>query len=340
MSRSTVQAGVVGASGYTGSELVRLLDKHPHFQCSYATSRTHQGKPLSALYPRLTSQVDIQLENPNINTIKELDLVFLAVPHGTSMEMIPELDNGKLQIIDLAGDYRISDRSVFEQAYQYEHTDAGRLSDFVYGLAEYNSEEISGSRLVSNPGCYVTSVLMALLPLSEQGWLSDAYTIFVDSKSGVSGAGRKPSESKLYMNVNNDVRPYNIGKHRHQYEMIHHLPDAPPLRFAPHVVAAERGIESAIYLQPISDCSIDDIRELFQQLSNNHPLLRYRPEPVGMKSVAETPFCDLTVAGDESGYVIISTIDNLLKGAASQAVQNANLINGFPSHTGLIPDDV
>ena len=329
-----MKAGVIGASGYTGSELVRLLSKHPSFNCIQATSRRAAGESLASLYPRRTDELQITLEEPDLERLRRCDLIFLAVPHGTSMDWVPRLDDGQRTIVDLAGDYRISDVDQFETAYQIDHTDRDRLNEFVYGIPELYEEEIRSARFIANPGCYVTSVLLPMIPLVKQDWIEGP--VFVDSKSGISGAGRDPSSTTTFMNVNNEIRPYKIGNHRHQTEMTHHLGRSLDLRFVPHIISAERGLESAIYAKLKGEITLKQVRNWVEDWADPQPLLRYRREPVGIKAVARTPFCDLSLTGDDDALIIISTLDNLLKGAASQALQNANLAFDLPMETGLV----
>lgn len=331
-----MKTGVVGASGYTGSELVKLLDEHPTFECSLVTSRQHQGETLADLYPQLTDSVDLTFQSPDINELNQCDLLFLAVPHGTSMDIVPEIDRESTKIVDLAGDYRVNDAALFEQAYETKHTDLDNLSEAVYGLVEHNADQIKSASLVANPGCYVTSFLLPMIPLVDEGLVDPP--LFVDSKSGISGAGRSPSETTTFMNVNNEVKPYNIGTHRHQTEMSFHLPGDTSLTFVPHVVSAERGIESAIYTQLSPEGRLSQARELIRGVCEDHEGLRYRETPVGMKAVAGTSYCDLSVLGDENRLVVISCLDNLRKGAASQAIQNANLMFDQSVNQGIFKE--
>jgi N-acetyl-gamma-glutamyl-phosphate reductase len=331
---SSVKTGVVGATGYTGSELVACLHDHPNFECTLATSRQHAGKSLSELYPRFEGTIDLTFEDPDPDHLNECDLLFLAVPHGTSMEWVPEIDRADTKVVDLAGDYRVPDPDRFQAAYGIEHTDPQGLSEAVYGLAEHNEGSIRGADFVANPGCYVTSVLLPLIPLVEKELVDPP--VFVDSKSGISGAGRSPSETTMFMNVNDEVKPYSIGTHRHQTEMEAHLPRECPMTFVPHVVSADRGIESAIYTQPASDSAVREARDVIRGFCDEHEALRYREEPVGMKAVTGQSYCDMTVKGSEDGLVVVSCLDNLRKGAASQAIQNANLMFERPTNEGLL----
>lgn len=329
-----MKTGVVGATGYTGSELVSLLNDHPSFDLELVTSRQHAGQPFASVYPRFQDVIDLTCREPDLDRIGECDLVFLAVPHGTSMELVPEIDRSTTKVVDLAGDYRLSDQDLFEETYGTDHADPENLSNAVYGLSEYNQDTIRGADLVANPGCYVTGFLLPMGPVLEEGLLESP--LFVDAKSGISGAGRSPSDANTFMNVNDEVKPYKVGNHRHQAEMIFHVSGDPSVKFVPHVVSAERGIEVAIYGTPSSDGSASAVEDCLREVCKDHGMLRYRQDPVGIKAVANTPYCDISVKGDDEGVIIFSCLDNLLKGAASQAVQNANLMLDRPMNEGIV----
>jgi len=260
----------------------------------------------------------------------------LAVPHTVSMNIVPQLDLDSTQVVDLAADYRFPSVSDFNDTYEIKHADPDNNEQAVYGLTEHNREQIAGAALVANPGCYATAALLPLVTLLKDNLVTGPF--FIDAKSGISGAGRKPSATTTFVARNEDILPYKVGVHRHQAEIAAHLPatDVEPL-FVPHVIPVDRGIEAALYCSPRSSVDFAQIETSLKDFCERHRLLRYRSEPAGIKAVANTPYCDITaIKGGEGRLVVFSCLDNLLKGAASQALQNANLVFGFESSTGLL----
>ncbi len=334
MSTRPVSTGVVGATGYTGVELVEWLADHPTFDLQYLGSRTYAGESLSSVYPRMGGRYDYTCEEIQPDRWADLELLFTAVPHGQSMQWIGSIDRDHTRVVDLAADYRfVGDPRRFERVYDRSHEDPEGLNQAVYGLTEFNRSALSSATLVANPGCYATAVLLALTPLLERELLE--FPVFVDAKSGISGACRSPSPANTYVNVSQEVKPYKVSGHRHQPEMLHHLPGDPVLRFVPHVVAADRGIEAALYAPLKSESTAERVEETLRSVCEQHEMLRLREQPAGIKAVARTPFCDITVAARPESVVVFSCLDNLLKGAATQAIQNANLMFGRPINEGL-----
>ncbi len=336
MTSSSPQAGVVGATGYTGAELVGILHDHPDLELSYLASQSHAGSSFSSVHPRFKSVVDKQCEPLDIQRISRLDIVFLAVPHTVSMGIVSRLDLAEVKVVDLAADYRLPAADLYESTYGVQHIDPKNLQRSVYGLVEHNRTAISDADLVANPGCYATAVLLPLVQLSKAGLISGS--VFVDAKSGISGAGRKPSPASTFVSCNEDIRPYKIGVHRHQPEIAAHLPgEQPELLFVPHLIPVDRGIEAAIYFQLADAADFEAADRLFEQLDGASEFLRYRSQPAGLKSVVRTPYCDISLFRKGRNAVVFSLLDNLLKGAASQAVQNANLMLGLEESSGLLP---
>ncbi len=325
-------AGVVGATGYAGAEVVDILACHPRFKLNYLTSRSFAGERIDEVYPRFTGRVENKCEKLDLQRLAELDLVFLAVPHGTSMDIIPFLHDSNVRVVDLAADYRFNSAGTFEEVYSMEHRDANHVPDAAYGLAEYNRDRVAEAELVANPGCYATAVLMALVPLVEENLVDQP--VYIDAKSGITGAGRSPKAATTFVNCNENIKPYNVGNHRHQPEIVEHLPgEISSLKFVPHVIPVDRGIEAAIYFTSTGD---EAVEECLREVVRENELLRYRSQPAGIKPVAGTPFCDFAVQSDSAGTVVFSCLDNLQKGAAAQAVQNANLIFDLDINTGLV----
>jgi N-acetyl-gamma-glutamyl-phosphate reductase len=334
---------VVGASGYTGVELLRLLSRHPAVELACVTSRQSAGQTVSALFPSLQGSLDLVFEDIDPAALAErADLVFTAVPHQAAMGMIPELLDAGCRVVDLSADFRICDQSVYEAWYQ-EHTAPELLGEAVYGLPELFREQIPTARLIANPGCYPTSVALALAPVLEQG-LIDATTIIVDSKSGTSGAGRAAKVDTLYCEVNEGFKAYSLPRHRHTPEIEQTLGilagKEVTISFTPHLLPVNRGILSTCYATLTSAQSLDEVHAVYQQRYAEETFVRVLPKGQlpNISQVCGSNYCDVGLAVDErTGRLIaIAVIDNLVKGAAGQAVQNMNLMLGLPENTGLM----
>ncbi len=334
---SSVSVAVVGATGYGGAELVGLLSEHPTFSPDYLTSRTFAGDSFASVYPRFEGQVQSRCEELDSARLPEHDLVFFALPHATSMHYITELNLSDTRVVDLAADYRLSSPDHFEDVYGTEHSDPLGYNESVYGLSEYRSDEISESNLVACPGCYPTSCLVPLYPLAQEDLLPDHF--YVDAKSGVSGAGRSPSSSNTFVNCNDTIRPYNVAEHRHEHEIgevLEKTGHRPEFTFVPHINAMDHGIESALYLTADSEKSARKMEDCIREQAYRHEFFRFFEEPPGVKAVVKTPYCDLSVTCDGPRVIVFSTLDNLWKGASSQAIQNANLMFDRPLTEGLL----
>lgn len=339
-----LRVGIIGVSGYTGVELARILSRHPEINLTLATSRQFEGKPLGEVYPNLRDCVNITCTNPATEELPELaDFFFTAVPHKTAMAIVPALLATGKKVVDLSADYRIRDVSVYEQWYQ-KHTSSEFLKEAAYGLPELYREQITGARLVANPGCYPTSVILGLTPLLRKK-LIDTSTILIDSKSGASGAGRAAAITTLYCEVNDGFRAYKVGgAHRHIPEIeqeLSVLAEMPvTISFTPHLLPISRGILSTIYATLTRHISQEEIQALYAQTYKDEFFVRVCPQGTvpATQHVRGSNFCDLGTCIDErTGRIIImSAIDNIVKGAAGQAIQNMNLMNGFPEHTGLL----
>lgn len=334
---SSISVAVVGATGYGGAELVGLFSDHPVFSPDYLTSRSFAGEEFSSVYPRFAGSVDRVCEPLDLERLSEHDLAVFALPHGTSMTYVERLDLNETRVVDLAADYRLDEAADFESTYETEHVDEDGVDRAVYGLTEYFADEISGADLVACPGCYPTASLMPLYPLAEDDLLTDDF--FIDAKSGVSGAGRTPSSANTYVNCNETIRPYSVASHRHSPEIEEKLEGAGSsarFSFVPHINAMDHGIEAAVYLTTGSEEEARTVEDRIRALASNHELLRYFEDPPGVKPVVKTPYCDLSVRVDGPRVAVFSTLDNLWKGAASQAVQNANLMFDRPHTEGLL----
>jgi N-acetyl-gamma-glutamyl-phosphate reductase len=338
-----LRVGIVGVSGYTGVELARLLAGHPRVEIGVATSRQFEGRRLSEVFPSLKGRIDLVCEPPDLEAIADrADFFFTAVPHRTAMNIVPFLlDRGK-KVVDLSADYRLKDVSVYEQWYQ-DHTSSHLLAEAVYGIPELYRDAIRRSRLVANPGCYPTSVLLALAPLLRKGIIDPALLI-IDSKSGTSGAGRGASVGSLYCEVADGFRAYKVGGiHRHIPEMEQELAmlagGAVSVTFTPHLLPVSRGILSTMYTRLKPGTDEQSLAQHYRQAYADEFFVRLCEdgELPATQYVRGSNYCDIGFRFDtRSGrLIVLSAIDNIGKGAAGQAVQNMNLMNGFDETAGL-----
>ncbi len=334
------KTGIVGASGYTGSELTRILSQHPQVEISAITSESHSGKAFSELHPFFRGIVDQQLISADEILGMELDLVFLALPHGVSMDFVKKYKNQSFRIIDLSGDFRLNDPDTYEHWYGKKHCFTEAFEGAVYGLPELFADQIKNARLVANPGCYPTSAILPLAPLVSAG-LIDTKRIIIDSKSAVSGAGIKPKDANLFSNVNDNFKAYGLKKHRHTIEIKQMLDRFSEqditLQFTPHLLPVDRGILSTIYVQPTSNIALAPLKQLYLNFYDNKPFVRLCENPPAIKDVRASNYCDIYVDYDPltNNIILISVIDNLVKGAAGQSVQNMNIMFGFDEREGL-----
>ncbi len=333
---------VVGASGYTGVELLRLLSRHPEVQLVCVTSRQHAGQKVTDVFPSLQGSLELTFTDVDPAVLaQQADLVFTAVPHQTAMGMIPQLLDAGCRVVDLSADFRIKDVSVYEDWYQ-PHTAAELLAEAVYGLPELYRDQVPAARLVANPGCYPTSIALALAPLLEQE-LIDPTTIIVDSKSGTSGAGRAAKVDTLFCEVNEGFKAYGLPRHRHTPEIEQTLTAlakrAVTISFTPHLLPVNRGILSTCYASTKGAITLDAVHEVYAARYADEPFVRVLPKGAlpNVAQVNGSNFCDIgLVVDDRTGrVVVVSTIDNLVKGAAGQAVQNMNLMLGLKENAGL-----
>ena len=337
-----IRVAIAGASGYTGFELMRLLIHHPEVELRVITSRASAGEKLSSVFPALRGYLDLTFEDTQPNNLtKDTDLVFTALPHKASMDIVPELLKKGVRVIDLSADFRFRDATVYEQWYQ-PHKSPYLLKEAVYGLPELHREAISKARLVANPGCYPTSVILAVAPLIKAN-LIYTETIIADSKSGVTGAGRSVSLSTHYCEVNEGLRAYKVAQHRHTPEIEQELGilagKTVRITFTPHLVPMSRGIFTTVYASLKAGVSALDVRKAFEDFYDSAPFIRLcgESELPSTLHVRGTNFCDLGWRIDlRTGRVIaLSAIDNLARGASGQAVCNMNLMYQLPEQTGL-----
>jgi N-acetyl-gamma-glutamyl-phosphate reductase len=327
-----IAVGVIGGTGYTGLELLRILSRHPEVELSVVTSRRYKGKKISAVNPHLLPFVELDYEDIDVDEIADRsDIVFLAVPHGSAMEYVPELLANGTRVIDLSADYRLK-KDEYERIYMREHTDKEERGA-VYGLTELHPE-VAHAELVANPGCYPTGAILAVAPLVKEGLVNQ---IVFDSKSGISGAGEKPSETSHYPNLAENIIPYQITKHRHVAEIRMEL--GVKVSFTPHVIPSIRGILTTahVFLNPSERKTHDEIEEIYKRLYADKRFIRLLEGMPSLGAVRGTNFCDISFEIEEGSnrIVVISTIDNLVKGGSGQAIQNMNLMMGRAESEGL-----
>lgn len=338
-----MKVGIYGASGYTGQELLRLLLRHPDITVAAATSRRYRGKAISELYPVFTDLTDLKFMDATPEEFAELvDVVFLALPHGESMSVAPGFLKAGRKVIDLSADFRLREAKVYELWYA-RHSAVETLSAAVYGIPELYREAIRRTSLVANPGCYPTSIILGLAPLLKAGWLHTE-TIIADAKSGVSGAGREPLVTSLFCEVDEGFKAYKVGgQHRHTPEIEQELGvlagETITVSFTPHLLPVKRGILSTLYGKLNRNVATADVKALYDDFYESERFVRiYREGSFpNLAAVRGSNFCDIGVAVDDrtGRVIVVSVIDNLVKGAAGQAIQNMNLMCGFKEETGL-----
>lgn len=338
-----LKVAVIGATGYTGQELVRLLLGHPGVEITTLTSEKLAGKKFSEVFPAFQSKLDLSLEALDVGKIaSQAGFAFLCLPHQMAMETAQALRTQGLKVVDLSADFRLSAVEIYETWYG-EHRCHELLKEATYGLPEIHRESIKTSSLVANPGCYPTSCILGLAPLLKKGAV-DLKTIHCDSKSGVSGAGRTANEGILFCEVNEGLKAYNVGVHRHTPEIEQEVSRLAGqeviLSFTPHLIPMDRGILSTIYAQAKDKMDSGTLHKIYADFYLKEPFIRLRPLGTfpGTQEVHMTNFCDIGVHYDErtGRVVIVSAIDNLTKGASGQAVQNMNLMVDFPETQGLL----
>jgi len=329
-----IKAGIIGASGYTGGELLRLLVNHPDVSLELATSRSLAGKPVTSTHRYLEGFLDLKYENPDPEDLRErCDVVFVAVPHGTAMNYVPELLDGSTKVIDLSADYRL-DIPTFEQIYGMKHRDPRKA---VYGLVELHPEAAK-EEFVANPGCFPTGAILAAAPLAAAGLIDIA--VF-DSKTGVSGAGVSPTETSHYPNIAENIIAYKLTAHRHRAEIFQELTrldgKLKNINFTPHVIPSIRGIFTTAHLFTKEPLSTGDVQGIYEEFYRDKPFVRIPGGVPSLTAVRGSNFCDIGFEADKENnrVVVLSAIDNLVKGASGQAIQNMNLMFGLAETRGL-----
>ena len=339
MAGSNIKVGIVGGTGYTGVELLRLLAQHPQAELVAITSRKEAGMPVAELFPSLRGKLDLAFSDPSQAGLGQCQVVFFATPNAVAMEQAASLLDQGVKVIDLSADFRIKDVPDWERWYNAKHAAPGLVAEAVYGLPELQREAIRGARLIANPGCYPTAVQLGFMPLLEAG-VVDTQSLIADAKSGVSGAGRKAEVNILFAEAGDNFHAYGIPGHRHLPEIRQGLAGmaghAVGLTFVPHLTPMIRGIHATLYARITKEA---DFQALFEQRYANEPFVDVLPpgSHPETRSVRAANVCRIAVHRPQGGstLVICSVIDNLVKGAAGQAIQNMNLMFGLPEQSGL-----
>lgn len=338
-----MKVAIIGATGYGGIELIRLLEQHPYFSIASLHSFSQVGECITNVYPHFQNVLVHTLQEIDVEEIgKEAEIVFLATPAGVSAELTPKLLAAGLKVIDLSGDFRMKDPFIYEQWYKRAAAKEGVLREAVYGLSEWKRSEIQKANLIANPGCFATAALLAVLPLVRSGIIEED-SIIIDAKSGVSGAGKTPTTMTHFPELYDNLRIYKVNEHQHIPEIEQMLTEwnreTKPITFSTHLIPISRGIMVTLYAKVKREMEIEQLQKLYKEAYEQSAFVRIRmqgefPSP---KEVRGSNYCDMGIAYDErTGRVtVVSVIDNMMKGAAGQAIQNANIVAGLEETTGL-----
>jgi len=336
-----IKAGIIGATGYTGEELLRILTGHPSVEVTAVTSRAAAGKKVSDVHENLKGFYDLTFENLNTDEVKKrCDVVFLAVPHGAAMDVVPELlTGGACKVIDLSADYRLP-VSVFEQVYGTTHKAPAEAAEAVYAIPELHPEITKDykGRLIANPGCFPTGAALAAAPLAAAGLLK---SVIFDSKTGITGAGNTPTETSHYPNLAENIIPYKLTAHRHLAEMIQEISRLQPgfenISFTPHVIPVSRGIMTTAHIETKEKLTTADVKKIYEDYYEKKPFIQFAQTVPSLANVRGSNYCHIGMEADarNNRVVVLSAIDNMVKGAAGQAIQNMNIICGLEETEGL-----
>ncbi|MBL9080698.1 MAG: N-acetyl-gamma-glutamyl-phosphate reductase [Planctomycetales bacterium] len=334
------RVAVQGATGYSALELLKILLRHPHVEITAVTSRQEGSPPIASVHPSLGGRLSLRLEDLGPAAVGgRAECVFSCLPHGVTAHQVPEMLAAGARVVDFSADYRLKDPTVYEKWYGEKHADPARLPEAVYGLPELFRDQIPPARLIANPGCYPTSAALPLAPLLKMGVIEPT-GIIIDSKSGVSGAGRTPKLPYHYPECNESFSAYGVGKHRHTPEIEQTLTtfsgQETSIIFTPHLVPMDRGILSTIYSVPTSKVTDQEVLDVLREFYRDEPFVRVVDHFPTTKDTAHSNFCDITARVVRDRIITISTEDNLIKGAAGQAVQNFNLMFGYPETMGIL----
>ncbi|MCB0663713.1 MAG: N-acetyl-gamma-glutamyl-phosphate reductase [Saprospiraceae bacterium] len=335
-----IKSAIVGATGYTGSELVSILLRHPEVEISLITSNSRAGEKFSDIHPQFLGFCDLELQKADVIDDYDIDVCILALPHRVSMDFVKKWKDKPFKIIDLSGDFRLSNAKTYEAWYNKEHVIPEMVPTVPYGLPEINRENIKGAKVVANPGCYPTTSILGLAPLFQAGKV-EKDSIVIDAKSGTTGAGVKASATTHFSNVNDNFKAYGLKTHRHTVEIEENLGSLNGgevmVQFTPHLLPVDRGILATSYARPTGKMTNKELMDLYKNYYKDEPYVRVRESAPELKFVRGTNMCDIYPTYDErtNRIIVLSVIDNLIKGAAGQAVQNMNIMLGLKETLGL-----
>jgi N-acetyl-gamma-glutamyl-phosphate reductase len=339
-----INVGIIGATGYAGEELIDILLGHPKVAITALSAIIDKPREIADIFPKFKNRINLICKHPDLAELSaKCDLVFLALPHTVSMEMVPKLLKNNKKVIDLSADYRLQNTKVYEEFYKTSHKDKPNMAVAVYGLPELYRQKIKGADLIANPGCYPTAAILGLAPVVALESV-DLNSLIIDAKSGASGAGRKLDQELTFSQVHDDFKAYKVNCHQHAPEIDQELSklsgEKVKVVFVPHLLPLKRGILETIYLKKDAKKSMDTEKliNLYKKFYKNEPFVRVKEAGVfpGLKDVVNTNFCDIGIKVSQDNIIIVAAIDNLLKGAAGQAVQNLNIIYNFQETTALL----
>lgn len=335
-----IRVGIVGGTGYTALELIKILLRHPDVCITKLTSRDESCPPLSEVHPQIREQLELNFSIFEIESFAEqVDFAFCCLPHAASAKIVKQLLERGIKVVDFSADYRLNDTATFEKWYEVEHPDANRVGSVPYGIPELFRSDIQNAELVANPGCFPSSALLPLVPLLSQS-LIESTPVIIDSKTGVSGAGRKPNLKFHYPECNESVAAYGVGKHRHMPEINQIIArvcnQEISATFTPHLIPMDRGILSTIYVTPKQGVNASALQDQLNDFYRDETFVRISDTLPKTKDVTHTNYCDISISQCGEFAVIVSVLDNLIKGASGAAVQNFNIMLGLPETTGLI----
>ncbi len=335
-----IKVAIIGASGYTGAESIDIILRHNQAKLVYLSALPEECGAVEEVFPRFKGRCNLQIEPLDINKLSgQADVALCCLPHKVSMGFVPKLLETGLKVVDFSADYRIKNTEVYEKFYQVKHTDTTNLERAVYGLPELFRNDIKGKDLIANPGCYPTGALLAVAPLLKEG-LIETNSIIVNAVTGITGAGKNPSSKFHFPNMNENFFAYSIGTHRHMPEMEQTASEIAgcnvQILFQPHAGPFDRGILSTVYCQPKGKTNSEQLAKLYKDFYADEPFVQMRNDAPGVKEVAGTNYCHIFVSCAKGKIVVFSAIDNLVKGASGQAIQNMNIIFGFDETGGLL----
>lgn len=334
-----VRVAIIGASGYTGAEAIKILLRHGQAELTYLTALPEECGAVGDVFPQFKGRCSLLIEPLDLEKLAGVaDAALCCLPHKVSMGFVPSLLDAGLKVIDFSADYRLKDVAVYEKFYSVEHTDRANLARAAFGLPELFREKIKGADLVANPGCFPTGASLTIAPLLKEG-LIETGSVIVNSVTGTSGAGKNPSEKFHFPNMNENVFPYGIGVHRHMPEIEQIAGEVAgtevKVLFQPHVGPFDRGILSTVYSQPVKEISDEQLTRIYKDFYSAEPFVQVRTDAPAVKDVAGTNYCHIFVTCVKGRIVSFSVIDNLIKGASGQAIQNMNIAFGLPEQSGL-----